>query len=56
MDEKLEELEVKVRDGRSLLWTLYKDGRHDRSPKVRPKHLDLVVGCSIGHKKKHPPF
>ena len=51
VDVKLEELGVKVRDGGSLPWTLYKDGRHDRSPGVRPKHLDLVVGCSVGHKK-----
>lgn len=32
---------------------LYKrDGQQERSPKVRPKHLNLplVVGCSIGHK------
>lgn len=31
---------------------LYKDGRHDSSPKVKPNHLHrpLVAGCSIGHK------
>ncbi len=32
--------------------TVYKDGRHDSSPKVKPKHLHcpLVAGCSIGYK------
>ncbi len=30
------------------------NGRHDSSPKVKPKHLDrpLVAGCSIGHKSR----
>ena len=34
--------------------TVYKDGRHDSSSKVKPKHLDrpLVAGCSIGHKSR----
>lgn len=32
--------------------TVQKDGRHDRSPKLKPKHLDRTLGtcCSINHK------
>lgn len=36
--------------------TGHKDGRHDISPKVKPKHPDrpLMAGCSICHKARPP--
>ena len=35
-----------------LALNVYKDGRHDSSPKLKPNHLDhpLVAGCSVGRK------
>ena len=35
-----------------MLNTDCKDGRHNSSPEVKPKHLirPLLAGCSIGHK------
>ncbi len=37
-----------------MLFSCAELGRHDSSPKLKPKHLDrpLVAGCSMGHKPR----